>query len=81
MVVISEIPHISCNVHTLNKKKWIVSKLRWSLAWVQSQARSCRIFGGQSGTGAGFLQVLLFAAISLSINCTIFINLPISDAI
>jgi hypothetical protein len=29
-------------------------------AWVQSQVRSCRICGGQSGIGAGFLWVLWF---------------------
>jgi hypothetical protein len=33
---------------------WILTAANW----VQSQVRSCGIFGGQSGTGAGFLQVL-----------------------
>jgi hypothetical protein len=36
---------------------------RWlptAAAWVRSQARSCGICGGQSGTGAGFLRVLRF---------------------
>jgi hypothetical protein len=30
------------------------------VAWVQAQDMSCRICGGQSGTGAGFRQVLWF---------------------
>jgi hypothetical protein len=29
-------------------------------AWVQSEVESCGICGGQSGTGEGFFQVLLF---------------------
>jgi hypothetical protein len=36
---------------------------RWlptAAAWVQSRVCSSRIFGGQSGAGAGFLRVLRF---------------------
>jgi hypothetical protein len=36
---------------------------RWlptAAARVRSQVRSCGIWGGQSGTGAGFLRVLQF---------------------
>jgi hypothetical protein len=29
-------------------------------AWVRARVWSCWIYGGQSGTGAGFLQVLRF---------------------
>jgi hypothetical protein len=31
-----------------------------TVAWVRAQVRLCGICGGQSGTGAGFLRVLLF---------------------
>jgi hypothetical protein len=53
-------------------------KLPTAVVWVQAQVRSCAICGGQSGTGAGFLQVLQFplpirippiAPQSLSIIC------------
>jgi hypothetical protein len=35
-------------------------RLPRAAAWVQAQAKSCGICGGQSGTGAGFLQVHRF---------------------
>jgi hypothetical protein len=48
-------------------------------AWVKLQVRLCMIFGGQNGTGAGFLQVLWFL---LPIpNYSTFINHPITDTI
>jgi hypothetical protein len=50
-------------------EKWVISlpiaqavsrRLPTATARVRAQVRPCGIFGGQSGTGAGFLQVLLF---------------------
>jgi hypothetical protein len=35
-------------------------RLPTAAARVRSQLRSCEIYGGQSGTGAGFLRVLRF---------------------
>jgi hypothetical protein len=38
--------------------------IRWlptTEAWVRAQVRLCWIFGGRSGTGAGFLRVLQFS--------------------
>jgi hypothetical protein len=35
-------------------------RLPTAVARVRAQVRSCRICGGQSGTGADFLQVLQF---------------------
>jgi hypothetical protein len=49
------------------------SKLPTAAARVRSQVRSCGICGGQSATGAGFLQVLRFPLPILSTNCSIII--------
>jgi hypothetical protein len=38
---------VSCRLHT-------------AAAWVRTQVKSCEMCDGQSGTGAGFLQVLRF---------------------
>jgi hypothetical protein len=37
-----------------------VVRLSATMSWVQSQVRPCGLCGGQSSTGAGFLQVLLY---------------------
>jgi hypothetical protein len=36
-------------------------RLPIAAAWVRAQVRSCGIYGGQSGSGAGFLRVLRFS--------------------
>jgi hypothetical protein len=35
-------------------------RLPTAAAWVRTRVRSCRICGGQIGTGAGFLRILRF---------------------
>jgi hypothetical protein len=45
---------------------------RWlptAAAWILARVKSCGICGGQSGTGAGFLQVLSTANLH-STNCS-----------
>jgi hypothetical protein len=38
----------------------VCCQLPTAAAWIRSQARSCEILGGRSGTEAGFLRVLRF---------------------
>jgi hypothetical protein len=54
--------HLSLRSHCLGRAiaQTVIRRLPTAAARVRGQIISCGIFGGQSGTGAGFLRVLRF---------------------
>jgi hypothetical protein len=54
----------------------VIRRLLTAVARVRARVKSCRMCGGESGTGAGFLRVLCFPlSLIHSTNCSKIISI------